>query len=381
MKHLILVAGARPNFMKIAPLVEAVRNFNRTHKNQLRYTLVHTGQHYDVMMSKIFFQELHIPDPDVYLGVGSGTHAEQTGKIMMAFEKVLRKNPCDCVVVVGDVNSTVACALTASKLHVPVAHVEAGLRSFDRSMPEEINRLLTDAISEFLFTPSPDADINLKNEGVPRKKIFLVGDIMIDSLLSHKQETEKRILASRLGLLDARNNPRPYALVTLHRPANVDSKPALKRVLSALKRLSHDIPVLFPMHPRTRESVKRFSLERMFTVNETLSPVRENGLYLMKPLGYLDFLHLMLKCALVITDSGGIQEETTYLKIPCLTLRTTTERPVTLTRGSNVLIPGNPAALLRHAGKFLKGAVKKYKTPKYWDGKTAERIIQILQRA
>lgn len=381
MKHLILVAGARPNFMKIAPLVDAIKAFNKKYNGKIRYTLVHTGQHYDVMMSKIFFQELHIPDPDVCLGVGSGTHAEQTGKIMMAFEKVLRKRPCDCVVVVGDVNSTVACALTAVKLHVPVAHVEAGLRSFDRTMPEEINRLLTDAVSDFLFTPSPDADKNLKKEGIPDEKIFLVGDIMIDSLLSHKKETQKRKLASRLALLDARNQPRPFALVTLHRPANVDTKPELTRILKTLKRLSQKIPVLFPMHPRTRECVKRFSLEKMFVINENNNPITKSSLYLLNPLGYLDFLHLMMKCALVITDSGGIQEETTYLRIPCLTLRTTTERPVTLTQGSNVLIKNRPEALLDYAVKTLHGHVKKYKIPKYWDGKTAHRIIRILKRA
>lgn len=380
MKKLILVCGARPNFMKIAPLVKAISRLNKKSR-KFSHVLVHTGQHYDYMMSKIFFQELHIPKPHIYLGVGSASHAEQTGKIMIAFDRVLQKEKCDGVVVVGDVNSTIACALASAKRNIPVAHVEAGLRSFDRTMPEEINRLLTDAISDFLFTPSADANRNLRREGVPQRKIFFVGDIMIDSLLSHKNQAEKRALLKQLGLIDNKRKVKPFVLVTLHRPSNVDQKLTLTKIALMLQKLSQKIPVLFPMHPRTRNSIRKFSLEKYFLWHDAEKAVCGNALYAMNPLGYLDFLHLMLKCSLVLTDSGGIQEETSYLGIPCITLRTTTERPVTLTHGTNVLVGNDMDAALYHAERCLGGFYRKPKPLKFWDGKTAYRILNVLQNA
>ncbi len=367
---LILVAGARPNFMKIAPISRAIAKHNGTSSGELiEPILVHTGQHYDYEMSQVFFENLKLPQPDIHLGVGSGTHAEQTGKVMIEFEKVLLKEEPDLVIVVGDVNSTLAAALAAVKLHIPVAHVEAGLRSDDRSMPEEINRLLTDAISDYLFTPSPDADKNLRKEGIPHEKIFCVGDVMIDSLLFHKEIASQRQVLSRLGLEKG-----GYALLTLHRPSNVDDKQSLLRIITAVTQIAQRIPVVFAVHPRTQKRMKEFNL-----LNKL--PVANHQLLLIDPLGYPDFINLEMNCRFVMTDSGGIQEETTVLAIPCLTLRSSTERPITISQGTNTLVRNDTSEIVGEAFKILDGKGKRGKCPELWDGKAAERIVDILARS
>jgi len=364
---MILVAGARPNFMKIAPIVRAIDKHNASTKaNYIEPILVHTGQHYDYEMSKIFFEDLELPEPDVYLGVGSGTHAQQTARVMMRLEKVLVKESPDLVMVVGDVNSTLAGALAAVKLHIPVAHIEAGLRSYDRNMPEEINRLLTDAISDYLFTPSPDADENLRKEGVPDQKIFLVGDVMVDSLLHNKAKAEASKVLSQLGL--SRGN---YALLTLHRPSNVDDKESLLRISEALREICQRITIVFPVHPRTKKAIEKYSLQNFF---------EDRHIRLIEPLGYLNFLNLMMNARFVMTDSGSIQQETTVLNIPCLTLRDTTERPITVSQGTNTLVWNDRKKIVSEAGKILNGKGKKGHCPALWDGKAAERIISILNQ-
>ena len=369
----ILVVGARPNFMKIAPLLRAIHKHNQLNEpNELdepiHPLLVHTGQHYDYQMSQVFFQDLKLPKPDVYLGVGSGSHAEQTGRVMIEIEKVLLDERPDLLIVVGDVNSTLAAALAAVKIHVPVAHVEAGLRSGDRSMPEEINRLLTDQISDYLFTPSPDADDNLRKEGVAEDRIFLVGDVMVDSLLYSKPQATRSAILQRLGLTSG-----SYALLTLHRPSNVDDRDTLTRIMSAVTEISRSIPVVFPAHPRTQKKLEEFSLLGQ------LPPDPEEFL-ITQPLGYVDFLNLEMNARFVMTDSGGIQEETTVLGIPCLTLRDTTERPITLTRGTNTLVWHDTQRIVEEAGKILNGTGKTGNCPELWDGKAAERIVEILAR-
>ncbi len=360
-----LVCGARPNFMKIAPLIRAIEKHNAcSGASLIEPVLVHTGQHYDYEMSQVFFQDLELPQPDCYLNVGSGSHAEQTGRVMIEFEQVLFREKPGLVIVVGDVNSTLAAALAAVKLHIPVAHVEAGLRSGDRTMPEEINRLLTDAIADYLFTPSPDADNNLRREGIADEKIFLVGDIMVDSLLySMKRAEESRIL-TRLGLAKG-----SYAVLTLHRPGNVDKKESLLRILQALTEISRRIPIVFPAHPRTRKSIEAFEL---------LSFFKDEQIRLIEPLGYLDFLKLEINAGLVMTDSGGIQEETTVLNIPCLTLSDTTERTITISQGTNVLVGHDTRKIITEASGILDGKKKKGNCPEIWDGKTAERIVEVL---
>ena len=395
---IVLVCGARPNFMKIAPLLRAIDKHNASSKgNPIEPILVHTGQHYDYEMSQVFFQDLELPKPDVYLGVGSGTHAEQTGKVMIEFEKVLLKGKPDLVVVVGDVNSTLAAALAAVKLHIPVAHVEAGLRSYDRTMPEEINRLLTDQISDYLFTHSRDADENLKREGIPQEKIFFVGNVMIDSLLYNKPFAEKSDILERLGLLTAGpdessernklNKPNklkelvvPYALMTLHRPSNVDEKHSLTNIMSAITKISEWIPVVFPAHPRTQKRLREFDLNLPATV--TASPDELNKLnkrmLIVPPLSYLDFLKLEIYAKFVMTDSGGIQEETTVLNVPCLTLRDTTERPITITRGTNVLVGNSPQKIIEEASKILASKSQSPPRIELWDGRTGERIVDVL---
>jgi UDP-N-acetylglucosamine 2-epimerase (non-hydrolysing) len=387
---LINVVAARPNFMKIAPVIRAIKKHNNrvhssldTHHSKLYAVLVHTGQHYDYEMSKVFFEDLEIPVPDIYLGVGSGTHAEQTGNVMIEFEKVLFKEEPDLVIVVGDVNSTLACALSSVKLHIPVAHVEAGLRSFDRTMPEEINRLLTDAIADFLFTPSPDADENLKREGIPEDKIFLVGDVMVDSLLFNLDKAKKSNILRKLGLqkelsTDRCQLPTDYALLTLHRPSNVDERESLHNILEALKRISTEIPIIFPIHPRTRKQIEHFGLQDYFTNFENRMSTIGYGLYYIDPLGYLDFLKLMIHSKFIMTDSGGIQEETTVLGIPCLTLRDTTERPITIKQGTNILVHNNSERIIKEACKILDGKLKKGNCPEIWDGRSAERIVEII---
>ncbi len=360
---IMLVAGARPNFMKIAPLIKAInsRNEQKNIRPRIKAILVHTGQHYDHNMSDIFFKELGIPEPDINLGVGSGSHAEQTARIMLAFEPVCLKEKPDWVVVVGDVNSTLACSVVASKLGIKVAHVEAGLRSHDRTMPEEINRLVTDSLADLLFTPSDDANINLKKEGIPATKRKLVGNIMIDALVSRLKQAEKSPLPHRLNI-----RPGQFIYVTLHRPSNVDRPEVLSAIMKKLGRISKKIPVVFPVHPRTRKMLKKISFR----------PEAYSQLILTEPVGYTDSLWLAKYARLVLTDSGGLQEETTYFKTPCLTLRPNTERPVTIKIGTNKLT--NLKTMEADINDILDGKIKRGKIPRYWDGKTAERIIKYL---
>lgn len=380
--------------MKVAPLIRAIKAYNAANGANIIPFLVHTGQHYDFNMSDSFFKDLNLPEPDIHLGVGSGNHGEQTGKVLIEFEKVLIREQPNLVIVVGDVNSTLACTLAAAKIHIPVAHVEAGLRSFDRKMPEEINRVVTDTLSDFLFTPSPDGDENLLKEGIPRDKIFLVGDIMVDSLLFNLQRAKKIDILERLNLtsnqkLKEHNQQsiRPYALVTLHRPGNVDNKVSMERIIRGLLEISSRIPIIFPMHPRTRKQVKFFGMEYAFEFHSSVELSKENyyqngtlkkKIHCFEPLGYLDFLNLMAQAKIVLTDSGGIQEETTVLNIPCITLRDTTERPITLTEGTNVLVHHDEEKIVSEAIKILDGKKRQGKCPAIWDGHTAERIVEIL---
>jgi UDP-N-acetylglucosamine 2-epimerase (non-hydrolysing) len=382
----ILIAGARPNFMKIAPLIKEINRYNakqKTMRKKIAPVLVHTGQHYDEGLSKIFFDELDIPKPDVNLGIGSGSHGEQTGKVMIAFEKVIVRHKPNLVVVVGDVNSTLACALVSAKLCIPVAHVEAGLRSFDKSMPEEINRILTDRISDFLFTPSKDANENLLNEGIPSEKIFFVGNIMVDSLMSILPYIKKSQIFLRLdGVLSQKETGQKYALLTLHRPSNVDNKKILNRELNCLNEISKEIPILFPVHPRTKKQIQIFGLDNKINwLNEKfqlLNRLSKTHIYGLPPLGYLDFMALMNRAKVVFTDSGGIQEESTVMGIPCITLRENTERPVTLQHGTNILVGTDPDKI-KHAFVYaISKNLVKTKIPELWDGKTARRIVNIL---
>ncbi|MDZ7697220.1 MAG: UDP-N-acetylglucosamine 2-epimerase (non-hydrolyzing) [Deltaproteobacteria bacterium] len=359
MNRIHLIAAARPNFMKIAPLYHALRE-----EAWADPVVVHTGQHYDLNMSDVFFQDLGLPEPHIHLGVGSGTHAEQTGQVMMAYEKVLMGQRPDLVVVVGDVNSTMAATLAAVKLGVPTAHLEAGLRSFDRTMPEEINRVVTDALADFLWTPSPDGDENLLREGVPAERIKRVGNIMIDSLemLRGRVEQEKAYEA-----YDVRAGE--YGLVTLHRPANVDRDDVLGQIVSGLCEAAGKLPLVFPVHPRTWKGLDRSGLL------STLAACP--GIRLSDPLGYIPFMNLVFNSRVVITDSGGIQEETTHLGIPCLTLRPNTERPVTISQGTNRLCtPGD------FRERFLEAVEvgRKEITPiEFWDGHTAERVVESIR--
>jgi UDP-N-acetylglucosamine 2-epimerase (non-hydrolysing) len=347
------VVGARPNFMKVAPILAQLRS-----RAGVAQVLVHTGQHYDVKMSDVFFRDLGMPEPDVHLGVGSGTHAQQTAKVMVEIEPVLVREKPDVVVVAGDVNSTLAVALVASKLGLKIAHVEAGLRSRDWSMPEEINRVLTDRLSDLLFTPSRDGDENLAAEGIAKERVHFVGNVMIDSLRAALPRARESRIHEKLEL-----SPGKYALATLHRPANVDEPAALARVLSALADVAALLPVVFPVHPRTRARMESFSAP---------------GLKVVEPLGYLDFLALTADARLVMTDSGGIQEETTALGVPCLTLRENTERPVTITEGTNQLVGTDPARIVPAARETLQGGARKGRMPELWDGRAAERIARIL---
>jgi UDP-N-acetylglucosamine 2-epimerase (non-hydrolysing) len=359
----INVVGARPNFMKVAPLVEAAGR----RAGEFAAVVVHTGQHYDARMSDDFFRDLGLPAPDVHLGVGSGSHAQQTAAVMQRFEPVVLEQRPDWVVVVGDVNSTLACALVCSKLGVPVAHVEAGLRSRDRAMPEEINRLLTDQLSELLLTPSEDAGRNLAGEGVAPERVRFVGNVMIDSLLKHLALSERSDVRERFGVAGA-----DYAVVTLHRPSNVDDPEVLGRILSALTRISERLPVVFPAHPRTRKNILGFGLGKE---GET-----RGGLRLTEPLGYIDFLRLYSGARLVLTDSGGLQEETTALGVPCLTLRENTERPVTVELGTNRVVGTDEGRIVSEAEAALLKAKSAGppRLPPLWDGRAAERVLDAL---
>lgn len=352
------MVGARPNFMKVAPVMHEMAQYPR----EFEQILVHTGQHYDTLMSRVFFEELGLPRPDVNLEVGSGSHTWQTAQVMSRFEPVVEEISPDWVVVVGDVNSTLACALVCSKMGIGVAHVEAGLRSYDRSMPEEINRLLTDQISDLLFTPSSDADENLLREGVAEEKVHFVGNVMIDTLvrLLPKAQAQWPGLRERFGL-------QRYLLVTLHRPSNVDEIEGLKGILEALSEISNEIAVLFPVHPRTRRRIHDFGLQEA-----------AQGVQLLEPFGYLNFLALQAHADLVLTDSGGIQEETTYLGVPCLTARPNTERPVTIRSGTNQLVESSRHALVEAIRGRLAAEKVPRRVPPLWDGHTAKRIVRVF---
>ena len=360
---IVNVVGTRPNFIKIAPLVSEMKKHN-----EIKQILVHTGQHYDDEMSKFFFDDLFIPKPDINLGICSASDITQTAKIMLGFEKVLLKERPDLVVVVGDVNSTLAAALVAVKCGIKVAHVEAGLRSFDATMPEEVNRLLTDQIADFLFTTEKSGNKNLINEGISKDKIFFVGNVMIDSLLSHKEKAQKSKILSKLKL--AENN---YAVLTLHRPSNVDNKKSLEYILGILNEIQKNIKIVFPVHPRTLKNLKNFNL---------LDQIKgQKNIILTEPIGYLDFMKLMINSRFVLTDSGGIQEETTVLGIPCITMRNNTERPVTVEQGTNILVSTKKTKIIQAANNLIKKVSFKPKIPPLWDGKAAQRIVSILLKS
>ena len=368
MKKIILVVGARPNFMKIAPLMHALKG-----NSLYEVVLVHTGQHYDNQMSGQFFEELNIPLPNINLEVGSASHAQQTALIMMGFEKVCLDEKPDFVLVVGDVNSTAACTLVAAKLNIKTIHYEAGLRSGDRSMPEEINRLVTDSISDYFFTTSVDADENLFKEGVSPDKVFMVGNLMIDTLEANLSKSANSLqvfsLLNKSGNIDIKNLlTTGYSVMTFHRPSNVDEKNDLERLINIWGSISNKIPLVFPIHPRTYKNIEQFGL------SETLNAFP--NLYLIEPLGYLAFINLVRQAKFALTDSGGIQEETTHLNIPCLTVRPNTERPVTVWEGSNKLI--KIGEIVAEVETIIAGNGKKGNNPKYWDGKAAIRIIEIL---
>ncbi len=347
--------------MKVAPLHRELSK----HRDRVRHLICHTGQHYDEKMSKIFFDDLELPQPDIYLGVGSGSHAEQTAKIMVAFEQVLLEHKPDLVIVVGDVNSTLACSVTASKMHIPVAHVEAGLRSFDRDMPEEINRMVTDVLADYLFVTEKAGVRNLRREGIADDKVFFVGHVMIDSLVHYRSKAAASQVLRQFGL-----TPREYTLVTLHRPSNVDTRENLELILGIFEELQHETRFIFPVHPRTHARIAEFGLDGR--------AANIGSLTLCDPIGYLDFLKLMDNAALVLTDSGGIQEETTYLQVPCITLRETTERPVTSEIGSNEVVGLNAALAVEKSRAALNGNGKRGSIPVLWDGMAARRIVDIL---
>jgi len=360
-KRIVLVVGARPNFMKSAPLMRELGKYPDRFEN----ILIHTGQHYDHKLSQLFFEELKMPKPDIYLGVGSGSHAEQTARIMIGLESELGELRPDLVVVFGDVNSTLATSVVTSKLWIKLAHVEAGLRSFDNRMPEEINRIVTDRLSDYLFVSEESGLINLKAEGVPDEKVHFTGNIMIDSLVSNLEVAGKSDILDRLSL-----KPREYIAMTMHRPANVDNAEIFKGIIAVMKQISKRIPIIFPCHPRTQKRIEEFGLAQ----------AGDDQFRIVEPLGYLDFLHLQAQCRMVLTDSGGIQEETTYLQIPCITMRENTERPATVDVGTNIIAGVGPQRILQEATQTLDGRGKKGAIPELWDGKTAVRIVDILSK-
>jgi UDP-N-acetylglucosamine 2-epimerase (non-hydrolysing) len=350
--------------MKVAPIMEAMRNLDGV----MQY-LVHTGQHYDAQLSKIFFEELQIPRPDIDLNIGAGSHAEQTGRMMIALEQVFESEAPDLVVVVGDVNSTLAASVTAAKLGITIAHVEAGLRSFDRTMPEEINRIVTDALSDRLFTTEQSGNENLLREGVAPEKIFFVGNVMIDTLLRCREQARRSDILARLQI-----DPQTYAVLTLHRPSNVDQPQQLHHIFHILNKVGQHLPIVFPCHPRTEKRLQTLGHDLRMAAH-----IPPTGIIGQPPLGYLDFLHLMSQAKFVLTDSGGVQEETTILGVPCLTLRENTERPVTLYEGTNMLVGNSEELILAEVAKILAGQGKQGQIPTLWDGQAAVRIAETLQ--
>ena len=366
--NVIQVVGARPNFMKVAPLHRAIKNLaGWTSK------IVHTGQHFDAKMSDIFFTQLELPKPDFFLGIGGGSHTEVTAKIMLAFEKIVESEKPDLLIVVGDVTSTLACTLVAIKMGIPLAHVEAGLRSGDRSMPEEINRILTDSVANYLFVTEQSGLDHLKREGVPDEKVFFTGNVMIDSLVRYQEKAKSSIILEELGLqtIEPVKNTDDFIVMTMHRPANVDTETGLKAILELIELSTAKTKVVFPIHPRTRSNMAKFGLEDTLTQNKNL--------ILTEPLGYLEFIQLMTHAKAILTDSGGIQEETTYLGIPCLTFRDSTERPITVTMGTNQLLADlNPKITFAALEEILAGHHKKGQIPPLWDGHAAERIAENL---
>ncbi len=387
------VVGARPNFMKVAAICEAINELNRAQgSDEVEHVLVHTGQHYDANMSDFFFNDLDLPEPDLFLGVGSGSHSVQTARVMERFETVLLQEKPDVVLVVGDVNSTLACALVTKKTllsaasgangFIPkLAHVEAGLRSFDRTMPEEINRLVTDSLSDFLFTTEESANQNLIREGLESEKVYLVGNVMIDTLLRYRAKAEQSTILSDLQLLQNGMGIKPYAVLTLHRPSNVDNRSAFCRILEGLLEITQHIPLVFPAHPRTIKMIQQWDLGDFFIDHSIEGPEPWDSrirIRLSPPLGYLDFLRLMSCARVILTDSGGIQEESTILGVSCITLRENTERPVTVDQGTNVLVGSDPKKIVEEFKKVLSGEGKPRRVPKFWDGRAAQRIVRVL---
>lgn len=360
MKKLVyIIAGARPNFMKVAPLMKTFQ------KENIDFKLIHTGQHYDYKMSKIFFENLGIPEPDIYLNVGSASHAVQTAKIMIEFEKAILEEEPKLIIVVGDVNSTIACALVAKKLFIEVAHVEAGLRSFDFRMPEEINRILTDQLSDYLFTSEKSAEINLKKEGISPEKIFFVGNIMIDNLLMNLERARNIKVLKKYNL-----EKKKYALITCHRPSNVDNKEDLEKIIEILNYIQEKIKLFFPVHPRTKKNLEKFNL---------ISKIKKQNILINEPVGFLEFLSLMENSKFILTDSGGIQEEASFLNIPVLTLRENTERPITVEKGTNTIVNKDFEKIKIYVNRILSNNYKKGQKIEKWDGNTAKRIINIIR--
>ncbi len=360
-KLLYIIAGARPNFMKIAPITRAIQN----HSDLLDFKIIHTGQHFDKEMSDIFFDELGIPKPNHHLNCGGGTHAEQTAKIMVAFEKICQNERPDCVIVVGDVNSTLACSVVTKKLNIPLAHVEAGLRSGDITMPEEVNRIVTDSISDWYFCTEPSGVENLLKEGKSREHIFYVGQVMVDNLL-YQCDKLVDVDKSKFVSEGIKSKFSSYGVLTLHRPSNVDNLDVFVGIIQALKTISAQLPIVFPVHPRTRRSLDKLGLDL------------GGQIILTSSLSYMDFLNLWKDAVVVLTDSGGLQEETTALGLPCLTLRNNTERPITLIDGTNILVGGNPTRITEEFNKILKGCGKVGRRPELWDGEAAKRIVNLL---
>jgi len=356
--------------MKIAPIIKAMNA-----QPQIEHLLMHTGQHYDETLNKYFFEDLKIPEPDINLGVGSGSHAEQTAKIMVGSEKVFLQEKPELVIVVGDVNSTMACTITAKKLNIKVAHVEAGLRSHDMTMPEEINRLCTDVLCDYLFTTDHFANKNLLAEGISEDKVFFVGNVMIDTLITHVDKAKKLDVWKRFGA--SRGN---YVAMTMHRPGNVDDRDVLSNIFEALQHIAKRFPIIFPMHPRTNKMIHSYGLQDYVQSVDRRKGVLTSGIWTCDPLGYLDFLNLYMNARFVLTDSGGLQEETTVLGIPCLTMRPNTERPITVELGTNILVGNNPKRIIKTANDILCGNFKKGQIPPKWDGKAGERIVEILSK-